>query len=162
MITPALGPRYPARPGWTTFRLQLAPSENGNDLSAQLHDVPPTLLLFLRKLRALSIAVRGVTPGGATDIEVLRIDDDDRNMVSLERIHNGEHSVEGYIIVRHLAQTTMEEPSRRNVNESEIVLAFPISEHREPVTKMQEVHAFLPLRCYGFKVCLFCLNAYSY
>lgn len=162
MITPALGPRYPARPGWTTFRLQLAPSENGNDLSAQLHDVPPTLLLFLRKLRALSIAVRGVTPGGATDIEVLRIDDDDRNMVSLERIHNGEHSVERYIIVRHLAQTTMEEPSRRNVNESEIVLAFPISEHREPVTKMQEVHAFLPLRCYGFKVCLFCLNAYSY
>ena len=153
MITPTLGSKYPAIDGWTTFHLHLAPSENGNDLSAQLYDVQPTLLLFLRKLRALSITIPAVPPRNAIDIEVRRTDDVDRDMVSLERIQDGDHSVERYVLVRHLAQTPVGEPGRENVKESEIILAFPVTEAREPVEKNQDVHAFLPLRCYGFKVC---------
>jgi hypothetical protein len=80
MITPILGSRYPAVRGWTSFHLHLAPSENGNDLSTQLRDVRPTLLLFLRQLRAFCITIPGVT------LEVRRTDDGDRDMVSLERI----------------------------------------------------------------------------
>ena len=150
MITPVLSSRYPVVRGWTTFHLHLALSENGNDLSAQLRDVRPTLLLFLRQLRALSIITPGVTP---RSIEVKRTDDDDRDMVSLERVQNGVREVERYVLVRHLAQTPDGEPGRENVRESEIVLAFPVTETQEPVMKKQEVHAFLPLRCYGFKVC---------
>jgi len=74
-------------------------------------------------------------------------------MLSLERIRNGTRDVERYILVRHIAQTPVGEPGREDVKESEIVLAFPVTENQEPVTKQQEVHAFLPLRCYGFKVC---------
>jgi hypothetical protein len=151
MITPILGSRYSAVRGWTTFHLHLASSENGNDLSEQLRDVRPTLLLFLRQLRALSIAIPGVTP---RSIEVRRTDDDDRDMVTLERIQNGARDVERYVLVRHLAQTPVGESGREDVKESEIVLAFPVTETQEPVTKKQDVHAFLPLRCYGFKVCL--------
>ena len=150
MITPILGSMYPAVRGWTTFHLHLAPSENGNDLGAQLRNVRPTLLLFLRQLRTLSITIPGVTP---RSIEVRRTDDDDHDMVSLERIQKGAREVERYILVRYLAQTPVGEPGRENVKESEIVLAFPITETLEPVTKKQDVHAFLPLRCYGFKVC---------
>ena len=159
MITPALGDfEYPSESGWTpvggwtTFQLQLAPSENGNDLSAQLGDVRPTLLLFLRKLRALSITIPAVPPHNAIDIEVRRTDDVDRDMVALERIRDGEHTVERYVMVRHLAQTPGGEPGREDIKESEIVLAFPVTEAREPVQRIQDVHAFLPLRCYGFKV----------
>lgn len=148
MITPALDSQYPAVRGWTTFHLHLAPSENGNDLSAQLRDVSPTLLLFLRKLRALSITV----PSDGTDIEVRRTDYVDRDMVVLERVQNGERIVESYVLVKYLAQTPSEEPTREGVKESEIVLAFPVTETREPMAKNQDVHAFLPLRCYGFKV----------
>jgi hypothetical protein len=147
MITPILGSRYPAVRGWTTFHLHLAPSENGNDLSTQLRDVRPTLLLFLRQLRAFCITIPGVT------LEVRRTDDGDRDMVSLERIVNGTRDLERYILVRHIAQTPFGEPGREDVKESEIVLAFPVTENQDPVTKQQEVHAFLPLRCYGFKVC---------
>lgn len=150
MITPILGSTYPAVRGWTTFHLHLAPSENGSDLGAQLRNVRPTLLLFLRQLRTLSITIPGVVP---RSIEVRRTDDDDHDMVSLERIQNGARDVERYVLVRHLAQTPVEEPGRENVQESEIVLAFPVTEIQEPVTKQQDVHAFLPLRCYGFKVC---------
>jgi hypothetical protein len=74
-------------------------------------------------------------------------------MVSLERIRDGEYTVERYVLVRHLAKTPGGEPGRENVQESEIVLAFPVTEAREPVQRVQDVHAFLPLRCYGFKVC---------
>lgn len=148
MITPIWGSRYPPVRGWTTFHLHLAPSENGNDLSIQLRDVRPTLLLFLRQLRVLCVTIPGVT------LEVRRTDDGDRDMVSLERILNGTREVETYILVRHMAQTPVEEPGREDVKESEIVLAFPVTENQEPVTKQQEVHAFLPLRCYGFKVCI--------
>jgi hypothetical protein len=147
MITPILGFRYPAVPGWTTFHLHLAPSENGGDLSTQLRDVRPTLLLFLRQLRILDITIPGAT------LEVRRTDDDDRDMVSLERIQNGTRDVERYILVRYLAQTPIGEPGREDVKESEVVLAFPVSKNQEPVMKKQDVHAFLPLRCYGFKVC---------
>lgn len=160
MITPALSDfEHPSdsdwmpKSGWTTFQLHLAPSENGNDLSAQLRDVRPTLLLFLRKLRALSISIPATPPHNAIDIEVRRTDDVDRDMVSLERIRDGEHTVERYVLVRHLAQTPEGEPGREDIKESEIVLAFPVTEAREPMQRVQDVHAFLPLRCYGFKVC---------
>jgi len=59
MTTPILSSRYPAVRGWTTFHLHLAPSENGSDLSTQLCDMRPTLLLFLRQLRILSIVIPG-------------------------------------------------------------------------------------------------------
>ena len=82
-----------------------------------------------------------------------RTDDGDRDMVSLERILNGTRDMERYILVRHTAQMPVGEPGREGVKESEIVLAFPVTENQDPVTKQQDVHAFLPLRCYGFKVC---------
>jgi len=61
-------------------------------------------------------------------------------------------TVERCVTVRHLAQTPGGEPGREDIKESEIVLAFPVTEAREPVQRIQDVHAFLPLRCYGFKV----------
>jgi hypothetical protein len=127
--------------------LDLAPSENGNDFSTRLRDVRPTLL-FLRQLRVLCVTI----PGPGFTLEGRRTDDGDPDMLSLERIPNGKKEVEIYILVRHVAQTPVGEPGREDVKESEIVLAFPVTENQEPVMKQQEVHAFLPLRCYGFKV----------
>ncbi|KAI0302873.1 hypothetical protein B0F90DRAFT_1667473 [Multifurca ochricompacta] len=136
MITPVLGTMYPTKRGWTTFHLHLAPTENGKELSTQLRDVRPTLLLFLRQLRALDIAVPDVPQNGA--IQVQRIDGPGDDEVTLERIEaGGEYKVERV-------------PGREGVQQSEIVLAFPVTENHEPVMEKQDVHAFLPLRCYGF------------
>ena len=153
MITPVLGSAYPPRRGWTTFHLRLAPSENGTELSAQLSGLRPTLLLFLRQLRALTVTIPGTARGGA--LQMRRKDGPGDDLVSLERISDGKRSVERYVLVRHLAQTPAEEPGREGVEQSEIMLAFPVTETGEPVTEMQEVHAFLPLRCYGFNVSFF-------
>jgi hypothetical protein len=152
MITPALDSDYPSRRGWTRFHLRLAPSENGNDLSIHLRDVRPTLLLFLRKLRALSITTPDAAPHSAIGIKVKRSDGPEDDMVTLERIEREKSKKERYMLVKHLAKTSGQEPARENVTESEIVLAFPLTETQEPVMETQDVHAFLPLRCYGFNV----------
>lgn len=150
MITPVWGSAYPRRRGWTTFHLRLAPSENGTDLSAQLSGLRPTLLLFLRQLRSLNVIAPGVAQHGA--LQIRREDGPGDDLVSLERIHDGERTVERYVLVRHLARTPSQEPGREGIEQSEIMLAFPVTESGEPVIEMQEVHAFLPLRCYGFNV----------
>ncbi|KAI9442847.1 hypothetical protein BJY52DRAFT_1317492, partial [Lactarius psammicola] len=148
MITPVWGSAYPPRRGWTTFHLRLAPSEKGTDLSAQLTGLRPTLLLFLRQLRVLNVTVPGVARHGA--LQMLRRDGPGDDLVSLERIDDGELKVERYVLVKHLAQTPAQEPGREGVEQSEIILAFPVTETGEPVIEKQEVHAFLPLRYYGF------------
>ncbi|KAH8981074.1 hypothetical protein EDB92DRAFT_1805391 [Lactarius akahatsu] len=150
MITPVWGSDYPPRPGWTTFHLRLAPTENGTYLSAQLNGLRPTLLLFLRQLRVLNVTVPGATRRGASALQMRRKDGPGDDLVSLERIDNGESKVEKYVLVRHLAQTPAQEPGREGVEQSEIMLAFPVTETGEPVIERQEVHAFLPLRYYGF------------
>ncbi|KAF8267008.1 hypothetical protein EI94DRAFT_1731509 [Lactarius quietus] len=148
MITPVWGSSYPLKDGWTTFHLRLAPSENGTDLSAQLSGLRPTLLLFLRQLRSINVTVPGAAQHGA--LQIHREDGPGEDLVSLKRIDDGVLRVEKYVLVRHLAKTPAQEPGREGVEQSEIMLAFPVTEAKEPVIEMQEVHAFLPLRCYGF------------
>ena len=156
MITPVWGSAYPARPRWTTFHLRLAPSENGADLSARLSGLPSTLLLFLRQLRSLTVTV----PGAARhrNLQILREDGPGDNFVLLKRTDDGELKVEGYVLVRHFARTPPDETGREGIEQSEIALAFPVTESGVPVIGMQDVHAFLPLRCYGFKVSIFQLS----
>jgi hypothetical protein len=150
MITPVWGSAYPPRPGWTTFHLRLAPSENGTDLSAQLSGLRPTLLLFLHQLRALTVTVPGAARHRA--LKISREDGPGDDLVSLMRVIDGKINRERYVLVKHVAMTPDQEPGREGIEQSEIMLAFPVSETGEPVIEMQEVHAFLPLRRYGFNV----------
>ena len=156
MITPVWGSAYPPKPGWTTFHLRLAPSENGTDISAQVRNLRPTLLLFLRQLRSLNVTTQGVDRHGG--LQIRREDGPGDNLVSLKRINNGMLKVERYVLVRHHARTPAQEPGREGIEQSEIVLAFPVTETGEPVIKLQDVYAFLPLRCYGFNVSYFLLS----
>ena len=48
--------------------------------------------------------------------------------------------------------TAQGEEKREGVSSSEIVLAFPVTRDEHPVISDQNVHAFLPLRPFGFNV----------
>lgn len=162
MITPILGSAYPPKPGWTTFHLRLAPSENGTDISAQHRILRPTLLLFLRQLRTLNITVKEATR--YRTLKISREGEPEHDIVSLlMRLNGVELKVQRYLLVRKFAQTPTQEPERQGIERSEIVLAFPVTETGDAVIKTQDVHAFLPLRRYGFNVCLFrCLCGYKH
>ena len=157
MITPILGSAYPPKPGWTTFHLRLAPSENGTDISAQLSVLRPTLLLFLRQLRTLNITVKEAAR--YSTLKISREDEPENDLVSLlRRLDCGELKVQRYMLIRKFEQTPAQEPEREGIERSEVVLAFPVTETGDAVIQTQDVHAFLPLRCYGFNVSLFPLS----
>jgi hypothetical protein len=151
MITPIWSEEYPAVPGWTSFHLHL--TRNGQDLAAHTEDIKPSLLLFLRKLRSLTIDIALSLGNLKKNIEIYRYDTPDPNVINIERLLNGDCiSSDNYLMVTHIAEAYQPEPKRKNVKESEIVLAFPISENGNPIFRTQDVHAFLPLRKFGFNV----------
>jgi hypothetical protein len=151
MITPIWAPSLPVAPGSTTFDLELSRSADPKMLLAHLKDIQPTLLLFLRKLR--HVIIEGpIGPQGRTATIEFHRDNVDTDTVSLQRIENGRSSITRYFRVTHVTQTHLGEERRRDVKDSKVVLAFPLTETDAPQISVQSVHAFLPLRPYGFTV----------
>jgi hypothetical protein len=154
MITPIWTPSLTVKPGWTTFDLHLK-SPDLAALTVHLKEIRPSLLLFLRRLRCLTIKGPLGFFGEHMSIEIhcsIHPNDVDADVVSLQRIENGNRSSEKYFKVQQAAKTYTQEEKRKGISESVIVLAFPLTENEEPKTEAQSVHAFLPLRSYGFNV----------
>jgi len=157
MITPIWDPGFCVEPGWTVFRLQLSVSESGEALSKLLTEIQPSALLFLRQLRSLEFHVATSNRYRPLDVKIQRIDGGG-NIVSLVRHENDTKTFsQKFILLKYTAPTYQEEELRIESHESEVVLAFPVDDNSEPVIAEQEVHAFMPLRRYGFNVsaCLF-------
>lgn len=57
-----------------------------------------------------------------------------------------------YFMVEHLTKTYNNEEKRKGIVESKIELAFPLLNNGTPKIERQDVHAYLPLRDYGFSV----------
>jgi len=93
-----------------------------------------------------------IGPQGRTATIEIRRDHVDADIVDLQRIEYGRSSIKRYIQVTHATQTYPGEERRRDVTRSDVVLAFPMTETEAPQISGQSVHAFLPLRSYGFTV----------
>lgn len=147
MITPTWTPDPPVHPGWTSFRLRLKKSaiDRHEELITHLEDLRPTLLLFLRKLRAIKI---DIVDG---PFYVLHRQDIDGYVSRLSRFGTTSFSTD-YLVVRHVVKTMPDAEKRTGLSESEIVLAFPFQGEGVPLVQSQDVHAFLPLRPCGFSV----------
>lgn len=156
MITPRTSDWQPtastvSTQGWTSFYLLLSPSEKMADLAAHFEQIQPSLLLFLRKLRTLNvqIALRDTTRNKLIQIRCVK---DQSDIVTLERLEDGRVSSQRYFTLRHEVQMTTKEDKRPGMKQSEIVLAFPIDADGAPQITTQPIHAFLPIRNYGFTV----------
>ena len=146
MVIPIWTEDYPVDPGWTSFQLELAETSDLTVLTDHLNDIRPSLLLFLRKLRCIEVSVDDAT-------RIYSRIDLPESITRLTRRQGDEDPVAtDYLIVRRTTKTYLQEPKREGVEESEIVLAFPISAKRTPVIEDQSVHAFLPIRTYPIPV----------
>lgn len=144
MITPIWTDAFPAKDGWTTFRLQLSSSGHIHHIASHLAELQPSLLLFLRKLRHLYVTVDNKTV-------LFRRSTIGADIV-LESVSERSSLLQRYLVVEHVLATYDHERRREGVKESTLVLAFPLTVYEEPVIEDQAVHAFLPLQNYGFKV----------
>ena len=129
------------QPG-TRIRLRLSsPAQQYPMLVSHLSDIKPTMLLFLKKLKRLDITCRN-----NAIVSVTKTDIED----SLTRIVQGTDCY-CYRIHSHCVDMP-EDDKRKGLLQSNVVLAFPVSDAGEPIIEDQNVHAFLALRSYGLPV----------
>lgn len=141
------------REGNTSVLLQLSPDYNIEELELELSALDPRLLLFLRKLTQIDVIVSNMV-GDVTSIALRR-----RNlpasiygMESFHLQHNAALTI--FHTSKFEVQGMPTEAKRTGFTTSEIWLAFPTNLEGEPWIAPQKVYAFVPIRDYGFNVCV--------
>lgn len=147
MVIPSWAERHPSRPHWTSFYLYLASALGRDELIP--YDVKPTVLLFLRNLRRLNLFIW--LPDSVPEVRFIARKDIGSYTV-IHRVDRPDLPLEKYFKVKHQTETYPNEKKRKGIVESEVVLAFPLLNNGTPKIERQDVHAFLPLRDYGFSV----------
>lgn len=149
----------------TTFTLDLSSPLNnrsppGISIGKQAEGIKPSLILFLRKLRSIEIDVAVSDTKHRHRIHISRkdLDSDTVQLTRLESTPDAAKSTDWYFIVKDtVLMSDLHEERRLGIKDTEIILAFPVNENRLPKILPQDVFAFLPMRKFGFNVCLITL-----
>lgn len=137
--------------GHTTIYMHLAHDCNKEDLKREILLLDSRMLIFLRQLRRINIRVE--TANNVTLSRSLsRLPDVPIRSAFVVTLQQ-DSKVSKYIVKNHTAKRLPLEPKREGVQESQILLAFPVQENLEPKLEQQQVYAFLPVRDYGLQVC---------
>jgi len=130
-------------PTQTNIVLYFKP-EIKNEISKYIEEIHPSLLLFLKKLKVIEIEEKD-------ENKVKRMERYEKNGI-VEVIYNERKSYWKVIKKSFEVPQEIDEERRRNVNETETILAFPLKEDYSPDTSNEQfVFAHLPVRKYGFK-----------
>ncbi|RSM01630.1 hypothetical protein CDV31_011271 [Fusarium ambrosium] len=136
-------------PGHTQFLLQLRDQKDCNEIEADLHNVEPQLLIFLKNLRGLNIQIGDTRKSyhveGGTSAAL-------GETATIYSNHQGEGTPDKmiYAIARYRTSEIPKEERRQGITTSEVILAFPI-ERAKPKIGPQKAFAFLPIDDFGFK-----------
>lgn len=150
MVIPMWSDTSSRKEGWTTIHLTLRKTILQNHLISYVDEIKPQILLFLRQLRSINISVDFYRD--QRQINLLRTQVSDTH--DIIELNDSRSIASRYYMVKWQATPYRDESRRQGITESEIVLAFPIQFDNTPSLKIkvQNVHAFLPIRRYGFKV----------
>ena len=135
-------------------------------IKEQLHDLQNTMLLFLNMLKRINIysydedgeeelsitmSLEKNVSGNRTLLTRCETRDGHSDKIT-SYYHVTTHAVIG--LASRIARQDSKEKEAKVDNETEVVLAFPLSDDSVPVIEQQEVFAFLPVRRAGFNVIL--------
>jgi hypothetical protein len=142
--------------------MHLAHDCNKGDLKREVSILDSRMLIFLRQLRRINIEIADETAGSVTLSRSLsRLPDLPVHSASVVTLQQ-DSKVFKYIVSNHTAKRLPLEPKREGLQESQILLAFPVKEDLKPKLEQQQVYAFLPVRDYGLQVCLSVKCLYDY
>jgi hypothetical protein len=119
--------------------------------------ISPTLLLFLPKLKRLEILLHEKQASGG-EVETrrdLRSKTDETDKVitlTVEDSSSPYPEINNYRKFKGRWKACEGEEQREGVETSEIILAFPVDIAKRTPLRTQNVHAFLPIRDFGFTV----------
>ncbi|KAL3860253.1 hypothetical protein ACJMK2_010402, partial [Sinanodonta woodiana] len=145
--------KWKVEKGWMTkivLPLKKDKMSNLRTLAARFNDIHPSLLLFLHRLREITIDNKI-----ERHVQTMRRHDLGNHMVEIKH-SNG---VDSWMVVRKVldaSKISAQAKSGVDVESTEIALAFPIQSvgQKTPAHVLppkQPVFAFLPLRSYGFR-----------
>ncbi|KAK7736974.1 hypothetical protein SLS53_006729 [Cytospora paraplurivora] len=132
-------------------------------INEQFEQLEETILLFMKNLKVINVSFHGdgenITSSASYSIERPRLNyavlkrsttGDARMKEDFKYFHVTIHQATN--LVRNENRTYSEtEESTRAYSESQVVLAFPLSEMDIPIIKPQDIFVFLPVRPVGFK-----------
>ena len=152
MITPMNEPHLNIPNGVRTrMILYLLESCDRDALRKDFVDLPDTLLIFLRKLKKLSVRIELFHHPHQERIYTLSISGK-RATIHKAVVESNSASSRNYWIAKRSVTDMPSDSARKNVSNAEVVLAFPLDAKDAPIVEEQHVFAFLPLRKVGFKV----------
>ena len=142
----------------TRMTLTLVNPSEADRLADEFYRLPKTLLLFLSKLKRITIS-KFDADGLAWGIEYSKHVGPEQHRATLTRCSRvkGDADVptrrtSTYQIKSRLLKNLPQHHSRPHSNQAEVVLAFPLNSQSIPVIEQQHVFAFLPIRRVGFRV----------
>jgi hypothetical protein len=143
----------------TRILLELHGEPEFQEINDELQKLEPQALLFLRKITTMVI----VTPNRQAIIKKIseEMDSNGNGTVTLSLLYVLDNEYlpqdpQKYLIVRHTEEISLTPENRRaDVEETEIVLAFPVGGNLRPLLReRQQTYAYLPIEDYGFNVSL--------
>lgn len=141
----------------TRITLTLIDSPMTEERCDELFDIPDTLLLFLSKLRTISINRHLFNENETSTIYQCRFDKGLNTAVTTKKTCIGSKTTLTESMFRVVKKEITGLPAdearrRRNFDRATVVLAFPVDAEEQPHIASQHVFAFLPLRQVGFTV----------
>ena len=136
----------------TRLTLRLKDPQDQNKRQEELCQLPETLLLFLHKLRSISIHIDGI-------YEPIQLThhykfDEKLSVGTLTTTENGSSKEKRFYIIKHRISDLPVHRSRKDIFTAEIVLAFPVDKSGKPLIHPQYIFAYLPVRKCGLSVSL--------
>jgi hypothetical protein len=117
-------------------------SDTLRGVQKSLHGINPSVLLFLSKLKEITIEDEG---------RVEQIRKDVQEKTGTVTISFKENETRWRVVKRIIDMSEIYEDKREEFDETEILAAFPLDKDDNAAISEQEVFAFLPIRKYGFK-----------
>ncbi|RFU27993.1 hypothetical protein B7463_g8347, partial [Scytalidium lignicola] len=132
----------------TSMVFQLSSNVNVATLLDGIREYSSKILLFLNKLRCITLDIEG---SSGQVLSITRNDRDlDRSSVYVITLTIGKDLERRFITIEYKIDQMPADSKRPNQTNSEIKLAFPIDANDQPILESQDVYSFLPVRDYGF------------
>lgn len=157
MVTPLLD-EFEELPSGIRSRisLTLSPSSDFAELVKDFEDLPDSLLIFLSKLKSITINVMDASNElvSETVYGYKYSSDNHRGTLTKRRSIEGKQnqSAQHFHITKRTLRKLPTDAARPKTDQAEVVLAFPLDEKSLPIIEQQHVFAYLPVRRVGFNV----------
>ncbi|KAI7162876.1 hypothetical protein KC349_g1754 [Hortaea werneckii] len=151
----------------TIFCFRIPDAKHRSGVRANVVQLKPALLLFLRKLRTIQVTVQDDNGDTTLACRLSRADDSVSGIrrtilqrdTTVSRPHKygknkPSRATENFLVFQSTAKNMPAETKRHGVSETDLLMAFPVDGDMKPFLRNRATFNFLPIREYGLSFVL--------